>query len=58
MPPAEKGLWDSLHHSELPELAGLPWQAGAGRRFRETVYDHVEAHAERPLRSRLVASKL
>jgi DNA repair protein RecO len=58
VPPAEKGLWDILHQCELPELAGLPWQAGAGRRFRETVYDHVEAHAERPLRSRLVASKL
>lgn len=58
VPPADRQAWDSLHELDLSELRGMPWQAAAGHRFRETVYEHVEAHAERPLRSRFVASRL
>lgn len=58
VPPGERQVWASLHESDLPDLCSMPWQAGPGQRFRETVYDHVEAHAERPLRSRFVASRL
>lgn len=57
VPPAETALWAELHDAELPSLPAA-WQAAAGRRFAEVVYDHVEAHAERGLRSRAVAGQL
>lgn len=58
VPPAEQSLWDGLHRGGFSELGALPRPQAAVLRFRETVYDHVEAHAERPLRSRAVAAKL
>jgi hypothetical protein len=56
VPPMESALWTELHESPLPELPA--WQPAAGRRFAEVVYDHVEAHAERALRTRAVAAQI
>lgn len=56
VPPAEAPVWDALHESPLAELPG--WEPAAGRRFSQVVYDHVEAHAERGLRSRQVAAQI
>jgi DNA repair protein RecO (recombination protein O) len=58
VPPAERLLWRSLHESPLEGLGELPWRPEAGRRFRHLVHEHVEAHAERPLRSREMARRL
>jgi DNA repair protein RecO (recombination protein O) len=58
VPPAESSLWRSLHESPLEGLGDIPWRAEAGRRFRHLVHEHVEAHAERPLRSRDMARRL
>lgn len=58
VPAADQELWRRLHQAELTELGGLAWPEKSGRRLLETVYDHVEAHAERPLRCREVAAAL
>ncbi|MCX5793965.1 MAG: DNA repair protein RecO [Elusimicrobia bacterium] len=58
LPPAQAPLWRSLHESALEGLGDLPWEAEAGGRFLQVVHDHVEAHAERPLRSLEVARSL
>jgi|GEM_PF-608575 len=58
VPPGEGPLWRSLHESPLEGLGDVPWRPEAGRRFRHLVHEHVEAHAERPLRSRDAARRL
>ena len=58
VPPAQRELWRDLHAAPLEGLAGLPWRPAAGQRFLQLVYDHVEAHAARSLRSRGVAARL
>ena len=58
VPPAEGPLWRSLHESPLEGLGEVPWRSEAGRRFLQVVHDHVEAHAERPLRCREVARSI
>ncbi len=57
VPPEDRALWGELHERDLRALAGLPWDARSGARLRETVYAHVEAHAERGLRARVVAEQ-
>jgi len=58
VPPAESGLWQALHESELEGLGAVPWRPAAGRRFLQVVRDHVEAHAERLLRAPAVTERL
>jgi len=57
VPPAQQGLWRALHATPLAGLAGVPWDAAAGRRFLQVVYDHVEEHGQRALRARAVADR-
>lgn len=58
VPPDCERLWAALHDEDLAAVASLPWQAAPGRRLREVVYDHVEAHGERALRARQVAAQI
>jgi hypothetical protein len=58
VPPSEGPLWRCLHESPLEGLGDIPWRPEAGRRFRHLVHEHVEAHAERPLRCREVERRL
>jgi hypothetical protein len=58
VPPTEAPLWRSIHESPLEGLGDIPWRPETGRRFLHLVHEHVEAHAERPLRCREVARRL
>ncbi|MDD5629281.1 MAG: DNA repair protein RecO [Elusimicrobia bacterium] len=58
VPPAEGPLWRALHEAPLESLGEVPWRPEAGRRFLRLVHEHVEAHAERPLRCGEVARRL
>jgi len=58
VPPPERALWRALHESDLEDLADLPWEAAAGRRFLQLVREHVEAHAQRPLRASDMPARL
>lgn len=58
VPPGEGALWSALHDLEFSELAALPQPEAAGRRLRQIVLEHVEAHSERPLKTRLFAESL
>ncbi|HAM35996.1 MAG TPA: DNA repair protein RecO [Elusimicrobia bacterium] len=56
--PAQRELWRFLHETPLEALGLLPWSEEPAARILQLVYDHVEAHAERPLRCRRVAASL
>lgn len=58
LPPSQRPLWRALHDAPLEGLGAIPWRPDAGRRFWQVLCDHVEAHAERPLRCRDAALRL
>lgn len=58
VPPGDAGLWAALHDLQLGEAAALPPPQASGRRLRQTVLEHVEAHSERALKTRLFAESL
>jgi len=58
MPPPERPVWRALHDAALEDLADIPWRLETSRRFLQVVYDHVEAHAERPLLARKMPQRL
>ncbi|MFA6004501.1 MAG: DNA repair protein RecO [Elusimicrobiota bacterium] len=58
VPPGQRGLWRELHEAPLEGLGDVPWYPASGRLFSQLVCDHVEAHAEQPLRCRRVARNM
>lgn len=55
---ADAPLWEELRGRTWVELSDLPWDEGAAGRLRQTLYDHAEAQAGRPLKTRAFADSL
>ena len=51
-------LWTALRQRPWEQLSGLPWDESCAARLKQTLYDHAEAQAGRPLKSRAFAAQL
>jgi DNA repair protein RecO len=54
----DQDLFSALRERPWHELPELPWDAAAASRLSQTLYDHAEAQAGRPLKTRGYAEAL